>query len=906
MRTLKNSKIELFLKQPVVLFLLLSSSLWAKDYTTFLPDKRNPATYAFTNSIFTRFSYHKYTLDLPEIQKGELDIAIPSGMLGVFILSGEFLSMSPYQENRLTTGLAKNISLGRRWSLPLAAELSFNRIQYDRSQFHSFDPEDPIFKTDLSQQDFGANVSLMCNSPYVSAGISVTNLLQPNLSVINSPGGKLDRIYSFNLLFPFTKTLHLYTSFSHQNWSGSEITFSPHLRIMDNLLLEPQLVADQELNPSSVNLGLNILWNRFLFYYNFALLTSTGFKDIDATNHRVSIAYRFPPTPHLPDLKPWLLFPLPEVISISESLDLALAIENIGDTVMYPPCSVNVSVFHQDTLEKIFAFPVNKTVPPDSQIELETSFVFHNHGRRKLVIEIDRDNIIEEGKEDNNLLHHLVDVVPTPSGELLVGDITLDLKRLTYIVEECPLVPTIFFPPGSYDIPQRMNRTLKEIAERLRENPVAKLVLTGYVDSRTDPSDWEKKHLHINRAETVKEALISYGAPENQIVVQESGYNPTTPRISVDKAVKYARDIPLLSQENRRVEITTRLPELPATLLPDSVEPSYITDLLQQNPHLLFIIQGYANPDSPYTTLGQMHSLKQRLVKQPQYIPRLPILPNFEHPEPIHIVPTAEAILYKPTRRKITQPVWINETPETTTIELDFFSPFPIDTYRVEVVDTAGTVVRDLVAGSGDTPSSVKWDWKDNSGNVLTPENSYLVRMYYKDSVGQSGYIWSDTLTVKVQKRIVTKRKLVIVEFTFDEVSSISAYLESRLDEIASDLVERIKQEPSVERKITFLGHTDIIGDPERNRVLSEDRALKEANLLRILMTSKLGLESSEQFFEWLKEHNCEWDALGLASSEPFAILTHTGEEKILGENQLPEGRVMNRRVVLEIKAYKL
>ena len=891
----------------LVLLCFSYAFLYARDYYTFLPLQDNTATYAFVNSPFIRFTYKKYMLDLPEINEGNLDIALPVGKFGQLLFAGDFLTMTPLGYNRLSAGFAKNIRLVRGWSMPLGAEISFNRIYYTTSGFHSFNPNDPLFKAGNSQQDIGLNLAFICNSPYGSVGGSIANLVRPNLSIENSPLGELSRLYTLDLSLTLNKYLELFTTLSYNDLSEYKLSFSPLVRLSDNFLLRLQLNTDQKFKPISTELSIHFLLggnpteSNILIYYNFSLLNSNGFNSLKSTNHIASVAYHFPPPPILPDLIPHFAPGLPEIISVTESLDLALSIANIGDTIS-PPCSVTVSVFNGDTLGNYTTLKVSESINVNEQKEISTTLSFATPGRRKIVVEIDQQNYIREKNEENNRIEHTIDVVPTPSGRLALGKLTLRLEQLTHIVEEYPFVPTVFFPVGSSVLPQRMVTSLKEIAVRCKHNPSARLLLYGYIDSSTDPKDWKEHSLHIKRAESVKEALVSYGVSPKQIEIVKSGYNPTKPRTTGEKIVKFAKDIPRIAQENRRVEFAVRLKEISHSFPPDSIEPSQLKKLLAANPDLIFIITGYADPDSPYVAIDKLNSIRERLNLPSALRSRFPILPSFDKEIPTRISPNLEAILYRPTEHTITRPIWQGGVPDTVTIALTFFSPFPLDTYRLEIVDTMGRVLRSLVAGSGSPPSAAKWDWKDESGNVISPDNLALARLYYKDTKGQSGYIKSDTMRVEVDGKVIRTEELVIVEFVFDEVSSISSFLESRLELIASELIKRIDKESTMPRKITFLGHTDIIGDPERNTVLSDERSLKEANLLRVLMTYKLGLSSSEEFFSWLKKRNCIWDAVGLGSSSPFTISNADGTTRIVGNNALPEGRAINRRVILEIE----
>ena len=96
------------------------------------------------------------------------------------------------------------------------------------------------------------------------------------------------------------------------------------------------------------------------------------------------------------------------------------------------------------------------------------------------------------------------------------------------------------FESDAYDINHEDLRSLKEHAEFLIDNPQFNLTVSGHTDHTG--SDDHNQVLSEQRAQLVTEILLTFGAPETQIIVD--GYGETVPLNSVNNL-----------DENRRVEL---------------------------------------------------------------------------------------------------------------------------------------------------------------------------------------------------------------------------------------------------------------------------------------------------------------------------------------------------------------
>jgi len=72
-----------------------------------------------------------------------------------------------------------------------------------------------------------------------------------------------------------------------------------------------------------------------------------------------------------------------------------------------------------------------------------------------------------------------------------------------------------------------------------------------------------------------------------------------------------------------------------------------------------------------------------------------------------------------------------------------------------------------------------------------------------------------------------------------------------------------------------------------------------------------LNLKTDAELDKWLKDHQVELRAKGFGEREPYTIRrwnskTKQAEIVTIGDNGYPEGRTVNRRVILEMKSQKL
>jgi outer membrane protein OmpA-like peptidoglycan-associated protein len=211
----------------------------------------------------------------------------------------------------------------------------------------------------------------------------------------------------------------------------------------------------------------------------------------------------------------------------------------------------------------------------------------------------------------------------------------------------------------------------------------------------------------------------------------------------------------------------------------------------------------------------------------------------------------------------------VSAHPQETEFNLEIYSPGGLKEWDLPIY-SGGTMWYQFLGDRGPFVQ-LKWDWKDKAGNL--PHSSLRYQLMLEDSSGEKVNVLSKTIPLKF---LTIERKLVerLPEKDLEKVNLIlfefnSAVLGPRNERILGEVTERIKPESMV----SVSGYTDIIGDEETNKVLSERRALSVAAKLSETTTT----------------------------TKPISTFGY-GKTAPLFSNDLPEGRFYNRTVQIVIE----
>ncbi|MCD6418915.1 conjugal transfer protein TraF [bacterium] len=678
----------------------------------------------------------------------------------------------------------------------------------------------------------------------------------------------------------------------------------------------------------------------YAFIYPLSDVRQTG-----ATSHKLSATLRFlPPPKPLFDLalRTTNMSAYPQNAIIGEPINIKAVVENLGERDVD---EYKVSLYYEDPEQGwVLAAPV-KTVKeklePGAKKEIEWSWTAGQKGHYQFFAAVDDDGIaipnlhgsISEIDEDNNKGFVEFTVFPLPEGTVSPVENSLEISQVTLIREEEPIVPVIFFDPMEHRVDDRFQHMLSVISERLRKNPDIHINLYGYYNPESDGDIYEfGEKLALNRAKAVRSVLFhSFPDIRDQIhIVAPPAYDPAHYR-SGKSEDHLPEDRARAEAENRRVEMRTYVEgfqdweptmffnknsaEIDVNALQTlKSEAQRIRQVMERNPEVIFLIEGLVSADEKNPVklaFDRAYNIKKALgdilgedfVKQ--FSRRIFIRGNtnrYVDRGKARIGISGESLIFRPMEGKWAAKDFELQQDQTNFVKITSHVEAGVDSYTVKIVDENGNTFRVLAQGSGNIPSGVPWDWRDENGNLINPRDKYYVQMDIKDRLGQRFTTRSEPISVNVTKRQQEIETLIIVQFVFDEPTSESKFLESRVEYIARKFIEKAL-EPKKKLIAEVGGHTDVIGMDFRNRELSISRAKKEYENLRQYLIYLLGLGSEAELDKWLTQHKTTLTYKGFADSKPYIITKwQEGElvRKKIGENTLPEGRTINRRVVIE------
>jgi len=882
-------------------------SLAGGDFSVSFSPK-NLATSYFCRQPYLQLDYSRLFVGIMNYNVAGVDAVYPVSKNSALAFLGTFSSSRILREYLLSLGITFGTRIFDRFYTIFAGSATYSGLIYDKGEFHNFDPNDPLFGGKSSVADYGFDIAMLALYRWFGFGVVVYNVKKPNLSLVGDEAGKLERTYRTGFSVMPTRVLNLFFAMDRGERFSVSFDAGCEYFFMNRLYLRAGAEANKK-GLVTVGAGCGIPVRTMRFDYALLIPSQKELLQTGTTSHHFSISYTIPPKPAYPDLAVESFALNYHHLEQGETLRYSALIKNVGEN---SSGAFDITVnFKLDDSTITRKFNLKDGLEFGESRRIDGALFLDKAGQYLAQLIVDSENRIREKSEVNNSAVDSFLVSPQIHGDLKLTHTTLNVEELTYLVEEQPIIPIVFFNAGEDRVPERYQQMLRIVASRAIANPSVKLVLFGYIDTLTDPQSWETERLHLKRARAVKELLLSMGIPSNRVEVKESGYLPTSSRAGKRFEILSKEDRARVSDENRRVEIKVEPIEPFQTIKltgkqiipPDKVR--LLKRLMSENPDLILIVKGYGNERNPYETLARLDSVRNVFIgADSSFESRVALFLNYAENETIYITISPDAIIYHPVQTRFSEPVGISKDAEINEISISAFSGFPIDTYRVEIIDDKGELVKNLVAGNGTPPKSVRWDWYDESGNIVTPDRRYICRLYLKDSRGFSKVVHSDTISVQVLKREIKREHLIIVEFNFDEILPLSDYLESRVYFMAKDIVDRVRRNP-LRREIEIVGHTDVIGEDARNKVLSEERALKEGNYIRILMTYLNSLKSADEFFRWLSQSQVKWDLRGLGSSEPFVVRSSRAgviSERLVGDDNLPEGRSINRRVVLQLK----
>ncbi|MFP4459156.1 MAG: OmpA family protein [Candidatus Zixiibacteriota bacterium] len=911
----------------------------------------NPAGMESFREKALTLSYSNLFLGIGDNMLNEGYIAYVGNMdvrdkLGSFGLSYTQYMDNIYSQGIFTLGYAKRLygtHDGNHLSLGLNAK--FIRSAWnDANVSDGFDATDPMMDNSQSIVPSADVGLLFVPAEWLRVGVAATDLLQPDVSLSGSGtadenirpmkirGGLGFKFGYFKPMFEAEYLMREVNGESIKMHGGLEVALGQSFAIRGGYDRQ-----DAAFGLGYMHQGEKVNWGiDYAADYPVNELGNNLF-----TSHHVSFNLMIQPPP----------IPLEDLEIVDGKVEVFPKQMVVGDEVTIRAQVVNkseigqkkvrISCYYQDD-EGMWNLCA-ETIREDFEIGEEKDVTFRwqppADGHYTIYVSVDDDGTripeirsrIDEFDEENNTGVGEVWAYRTPEGIISPRDNKLAVSKLTLYQEEEPIIPMVFFEKNSAKINARYNRMLQIIADRLSKNPDVQLSVKGYYSPMSDDTD-NPNQLADQRAKATVDALVKNGAPRDRVSAVTEGYDRDESRAGVPEDQFNKKSLEYQLAENRRSEIeawfkpgSDFLAEVPyATALKmdgnDLVTSNIgrMKSILSDNPEVIILCDAYADPgDSAmagkvFTKVTDVASRIKEKLGDPELAKRVYIKQSFKanaNPNVVMVFPISEGLVYRPKEADHVIDDYEVEGEEMNRVNIEATVQAGVDSFAVSVVDQNDNLVRTLAAGKGQIPEGLSWDWRDNSGELLDFDKKYFTKLEVVDKLGEEVTTTSDTMAIQVTKEAKRIESLVIVEFLFDEDVPSSKFLASRVEYVADRLIKRAsKGYTRVNAVVT--GHTDSIGAEYANIALSKQRAQREYINLRRYMMYLLDIDSQDRLDTWLEKNNVELSYKGYGETDPYEIIRWapdgTREKARIGDNSTPEGRTVNRRVLLDMESQRI
>jgi len=491
---------------------------------------------------------------------------------------------------------------------------------------------------------------------------------------------------------------------------------------------------------------------------------------------------------------------------------------------------------------------------------------------------------IDEKNENNNLISRNITISSADTLAINPEVSSLSATQVIVKVEEEPVVPVAFFQPGSAKLDSAAIVLADIFVNRFSQNPDAELHIFGYYDE--SDGDANPESLALARADAFRASILSYAPKLADRIFIDRSHDVRSTRISS----RFSTGTTQITEENRRVEFSTSIKSFPDGV----VTKELALELIERNPEFLLVILSERDESSTFAEgLGKSDSIRNLLIRRDSNLEKR-IVAESKLSEESGIVYQVDpdGLIVRPRERYPIAEQWREPDPPTNVIRIDRkgFESATGWELSAKCLDCEFSHVIDI--GIGEPPDSIVWDWTLGNRRYIAPNYQYQIFIKIDLPDSSREFVSQQEINVIPRQRVEAIENMLLVEFVFDESEPLSKYLERRLFNFAHEFVVRV--DSGYSQKAEIQGHTDNIGTERRNLELSEQRAKREYNLMRdfIAYFADVSLENLDR---WLAEHNCEISYKGYAFEKSYTL-----RGKLIGSNDTPYGRSINRRVTLE------
>jgi len=216
---------------------------------------------------------------------------------------------------------------------------------------------------------------------------------------------------------------------------------------------------------------------------------------------------------------------------------------------------------------------------------------------------------------------------------------------------------------------------------------------------------------------------------------------------------------------------------------------------------------------------------------------------------------------------------------------IQIYSPAAVDNWNCQIDPDAIRISRNGFTGRDSLWSECLWDGTGISKNELVPRNRwYQYRLTLTDTLNRTFQTYADSVYLN-QKRTIRRRE-IFGAAKFAKVEPVYKFYWDRLMELADELAQNPKL------RITFEGHACAVGSDMNNLLLSQKRARRFSNAFRERVRSAY----PNRYSSILRRIEMP---VGFGEKEPLRVKLKGQRNTLLGDNESPVGRYLNRRIMV-------
>ncbi|MCD6098271.1 type IX secretion system membrane protein PorP/SprF [bacterium] len=898
-----------------------NATVWNPGGVAFLPQREATGMY----------SRLYWGIDDDNIGVGFFSYVNPVQKVGTFGLTWQNLSSRIYTENRFSLTYARSFTVSG-FALGLGLNTNLLMSGYNKSRFVP-NPDEPV---DIANEELFKNTSkigvsfdiggkLVLNDR-LSVGLLLSDLNQPDISLEGYSNGAKPFTGRIGVAYNYRDFLYpvLDFQFINDEVNGGNI-FSPHLGV-EAWFSEKMFAIRGGADERELSFGASYRFqSKWGFQVDYAFVYPLSEMRKVSQTHKFSATVRVPNV-YRYDLVLEKLETSKSELKKGEKFTISFSSANRS---LYDISNIPLTLYYRDPSGSYY--PLEKKSYPDflsgeSKAE-EKEVSFDEPGNYVIFAAIDDDGTaiptinghIDEKKESNNIDSVSVRVFAPPKGTIVSEKNFLRLEEVQTVRVEVPRLPFVFFDEGKHEIDDKRFEPLFDlIVDRLARNPDVVIKIRGFYSPETDGED--KEPLADLRAKAVYDKLIDLGVPKDQLELVDGGYDKSKKRAG--EGIFLEKDREEIFEENRRVEMETSIRGLtpdearfvvpfPAnakrTAAKISPIPSKWINILERNPDVLILVDGKtgkSEKESARLSFQRADFVRSSIIESvpERFRDRVSIYNTVgEHPQTgcVTVSLLADGLLYRPDKGRLTPVSYVVED-SLNRFHVSILSDARVTRSIVTVEDESGQIVKHIEEKDGIPDTVIVWNWRNDAGEIIDPSKKFFGHLHIEDELGQEYDAYSDTISVEIIHRVREMESMPLVLFDFNTDLPISPYYETRTEELVNNILK--KMDTGYKSMVILVeGHTDIIGMESRNKALSSDRARREEENIRLHLSKKVGIPVGWRLEDWLKKHNISLKSQGVGPSVPYEIETEEGK-RLIGENDFPEGRMVNRRVMVRIE----